>query len=54
MLLPREEQDIRHRMRGWRDRLREAEEGNWESLRTLGDQPRHHLSPSTTYILRMP
>lgn len=44
----------RLRVRGcprWVDRLAEIEQANWELLRGLGDQPRHHLSGSATYIL---
>jgi hypothetical protein len=51
MLLPYEEQILWPRRHTWRDRLREAEERNWETLRGIGNQPRHHLSENATYIL---
>jgi DNA modification methylase len=51
MLRLGEEHHSPHRARGWRSLLREAEESNWEGLREIGDGPRHHLSPSATYIL---
>lgn len=51
MLFLGEEQKRVPRLRGWRDRLRHVEETNWEALRELGQQPRHHLSPSATYVL---
>jgi site-specific DNA-methyltransferase (adenine-specific) len=39
------------RVAGWHERLIETEQSNWEMLREIGDQPRHHLSKSATYIL---
>jgi hypothetical protein len=51
MLQLREEHSNPYRVHGWRNRLREAEENNWEALREIGDGPRHHLSVSATYIL---
>lgn len=36
---------------GWRRRLREADERNWEALREIGEGPRCHLSGRATYIL---
>ena len=51
MLSLREQDSLSYRSRGWRDRLRDAEQSQWEILRDLGDQPREHLSPSATYIL---
>jgi DNA modification methylase len=51
MLSLREDHVTGHRSSGWRHRLREAEEQNWELLRDMGDQPRHHLSQRATYIL---
>ena len=51
MLQPREEHNNLHRIRGWRDRLRDIEERNWEALREIGSGPRHHFSPSVTYVL---
>src|SRR5690348_4385869 len=39
------------RRQSWRDRLRTREEENWEALRVVGDQSRHHLSQRATYIL---
>ena len=39
------------RSRNWRDALRDCEGRNWELIRGLGAQRRHHLSDRTTYIL---
>src|SRR5581483_2630500 len=36
---------------GWRLRLRETQIHRWETLRSDGDQQRHHLSDRATYIL---
>jgi hypothetical protein len=41
----------RFRAHGWRRRLWEAETRNWDVLRQIGEQPRHHLSQRTTYVL---
>ena len=35
----------------WKDELRIAFDEKWQSLRTLGNQPRLHLSQGVTYIL---
>jgi hypothetical protein len=51
MLSLREEQSAWPRSAKWRERLQEREERNWELLREIGSEPRHHLSPGTTYIL---
>jgi DNA modification methylase len=39
------------RIPDWHDRLRENELAMWEKVRTLGDQPRYHLSEHATYVL---
>lgn len=51
MLSIREERHSWVSRHGWRDRLQESEDQNWEILRDFGDQPRHHLSNRATYIL---
>jgi site-specific DNA-methyltransferase (adenine-specific) len=51
MLQPSEELTGTHQTRGWRERLKEVAENNWDSAREIGVGPRHHLSSSTTYIL---
>lgn len=51
MLSIREERQSWVPRSGWRERLREVEQQNWEILRDLGDQPRYHLSNRATYIL---
>ena len=51
MLSLREEQNTWTRGSAWRERLREAEQENWDALRELGNQPREHLSDRATYIL---
>jgi DNA modification methylase len=51
MLSLREEQNSWFWRHPWGDRLRQAQERNWEVLRDIGSQPRYHLSESATYIL---
>ncbi|MGH9807407.1 MAG: DNA methyltransferase, partial [Terriglobia bacterium] len=51
MLSIAEEHTHARRVAGWHERLIETEQSNWELLREIGEQPRHHLSESATYIL---
>jgi DNA modification methylase len=51
MLSLQQEHNGRAQRTDWREELREAEEQNWDLLRSLGVQPRTHLSNRATYIL---
>jgi len=51
MLQSREELERSLRAPGWRERLKETEESNWDNAREIGNGPRQHLSASITYIL---
>lgn len=51
MLLLGEEHSFRVRRHSWRNLLHETAEGDWKTIRHLGDNPRHHLSDRVTYIL---
>jgi hypothetical protein len=46
---PRAAKQSKRRELGWRARLLEAQDQNWERTREYGDQIRFHLSERATY-----